>query len=190
MNRFNEGEKAKEERRKYQKTAQVLTLFIVSYVAQWLPWIVYCIWSFVTPPPTVMVSSMYPPVAHNIVWLFPKLWGGNVFSRVCLYVGSIWPFTRMHWPHRTVPCYWCWHLVSAYWRTYGWRAFDSNFIHHLRKKMVILPCGISLWLLSNCAVTVVVIFVPEKFIFCMAAVVHSMVSILPFLRSDGWPEIK
>ena len=58
MNRFNEGEKAKEERRKYQKTAQVLTLFIVSYVAQWLPWIVYCIWSFVTPPPTVMVSSM------------------------------------------------------------------------------------------------------------------------------------
>ena len=58
MSRFNEGEKAKEERRKYQKAAQVLTLFIVSYVAQWLPWIVYCIWSFETPPPTVMVSSM------------------------------------------------------------------------------------------------------------------------------------
>ena len=56
MSHFNEGEKAKEERRKYQKTAQVLTLFIVSYIAQWVTWIVYCIWSFVTPPPIIMVS--------------------------------------------------------------------------------------------------------------------------------------
>ena len=56
MSHFNEGEKAKEERRKYQKAAQVLTLFIVSYIAQWVTWIVYCIWSFVAPPPIIMVS--------------------------------------------------------------------------------------------------------------------------------------
>ena len=59
MSHFNEGEKAKEERRKYQKTAQVLTLFIVSYIAQWVTWIVYCIWSFVTLPPIIMVSLQF-----------------------------------------------------------------------------------------------------------------------------------
>ena len=47
MSHFNEGEKAKEERKKYQKTAQVLTLFIVSYIAQWISVIVFNSWSFV-----------------------------------------------------------------------------------------------------------------------------------------------
>ena len=65
MNKFNEGEKAKEERKKYQKTAQVLTLFIVSYIAQWLAWIVYCIWSFVTVPPVVMVTFSYMHLSRS-----------------------------------------------------------------------------------------------------------------------------
>ena len=59
MNRFNEGEKAREERSKYQKTAKVLTLFIVSYMAQWLSAIILYIWLFITPPPTVMVSVYF-----------------------------------------------------------------------------------------------------------------------------------
>ena len=59
MNQFNEGKKAKEERRKYQKTAQVLTLFIVSYVAQWLPFIIFCTWSFIAQPPTITVRELF-----------------------------------------------------------------------------------------------------------------------------------
>ena len=65
MSHFNEGEKAKEERRKYQKTAQVLTLFIVSYVAQYLPWIIFCIWSFFVPPPSFMVSQQWHKPLKN-----------------------------------------------------------------------------------------------------------------------------
>ena len=57
MNRFNEGEKAKEERLKYQKTAQVLTLFIISYIAQWLAPIIYKSWAFVMQPPNVLVRK-------------------------------------------------------------------------------------------------------------------------------------
>ena len=56
MSQFNEGEK--EERRKYQRTAKVLTLFIVFYMGQWLSAIVLYIWLFITPPPTVMVSTI------------------------------------------------------------------------------------------------------------------------------------
>ena len=56
MSSFNEGEKAKADRKKYQKTAQVLTLFIVSYIAQWWAWIAFCMWSFFGAPTGLMVS--------------------------------------------------------------------------------------------------------------------------------------
>ena len=59
---FKEGEHADEERRKYQKTAQVLTLFIFSYLAQWLPAIVYFCWSSLSSPPDILLSI------HNIIY--------------------------------------------------------------------------------------------------------------------------
>ena len=66
MSQFNEGEHAREERRKYQKTAQVLTLFIISYIGQWWPSITYFIWSSITSPPDVSVSeSCYIERDHN-----------------------------------------------------------------------------------------------------------------------------
>ena len=52
-----EGESSREERKKYQRTAKVLTLFIVSYQAQWLSAVIYFLWVFVTPPPTIVVSD-------------------------------------------------------------------------------------------------------------------------------------
>ena len=57
MSYFTEGENTREERKKYQRTAKVLTLFIVAYQGQWLPAIVFYIWLFITPPPTVMVRE-------------------------------------------------------------------------------------------------------------------------------------
>ena len=57
MRQFNEAEHAREERRKYQKTVQTLTLFIISYIVQWLPSITYFIWSSITSPPDVSVSE-------------------------------------------------------------------------------------------------------------------------------------
>ena len=57
MSQFNEGEHAREERRKYQKTAQVLTLFIISYIAQWWSWISFSVWNFFGPPSEYLVSS-------------------------------------------------------------------------------------------------------------------------------------
>ena len=57
MSRFNEGEKAKGDRKKYQRTAQVLTLFILSYIAQWWAWIIFCAWSFFGTATGLMVSS-------------------------------------------------------------------------------------------------------------------------------------
>ena len=59
MSRFNEGEKAREERKKYQKTAQVLTLFIASYIGQWWTWIVFCLWSFFDYPSDLFVSTLF-----------------------------------------------------------------------------------------------------------------------------------
>ena len=57
MSQFNEGEQAREERKKYQKTAQVLTLFILSYIAQWWAWIVFCLWSFFGEASAIIVRS-------------------------------------------------------------------------------------------------------------------------------------
>ncbi len=73
MSRFAEGDKAAEERKRYQKTAKVLTLFIVSYLSQWFLWIVFCLWSFLTPPPYILVSIMtsQPYILVSDVTLHP-----------------------------------------------------------------------------------------------------------------------
>ena len=57
MRQFNEGEHAREERQKYQKTAQTLTLFIISYIGQWWAWITFCVWSFFGDPSMYLVST-------------------------------------------------------------------------------------------------------------------------------------
>ena len=59
MSQFNEGEQAREERKKYQKTAQVLTLFILSYIAQWWAWIVFCLWSFFGEASAIIVRNFW-----------------------------------------------------------------------------------------------------------------------------------
>ena len=91
MSQFNEGEKAKEERRRYQKTVQVLTLFILSYIAQWLAPIIYKSWAFVMPPPNVLVSKIL--IKLNVRFLItarkPSLGQGNIFTGVCLSTVSL-----------------------------------------------------------------------------------------------------
>ena len=56
MRQFTEGEHAREERRKYQKTAQTLTLFIIAYIGQWWAWIGIYIWNFFGEASPVLVS--------------------------------------------------------------------------------------------------------------------------------------
>ena len=58
MRQFNEAEHVREERRKYQKTTQVLTLFILSYIGQWWAWIIFCIWSFFGTPSLTLASIL------------------------------------------------------------------------------------------------------------------------------------
>ena len=65
MSQFNEGDKAREERQKYQKTAQVLTLFIASYIGQWWTWIVFRLWSFFDYPSDLFVSESVSLATHQ-----------------------------------------------------------------------------------------------------------------------------
>ena len=58
MRQFNEGEHAREERRKYKKTAQTLTLFIISYIGQWWSWIGIYIWNFFGDASPVLVRNL------------------------------------------------------------------------------------------------------------------------------------
>lgn len=60
MDQFKEGDQASEDRKRYQKTAKVLTLFIVSYLTQWHLFIVYSIWTFIEVPPYLLVSTVSP----------------------------------------------------------------------------------------------------------------------------------
>ena len=103
MSQFNEGEKAKEESRKYQKTAQVLTLFIISYIAQWLAPIIYKSWVFIMQPPNVLVRKILiklnvrflitarkPSLGQSNIMSLPN-WGVSVQER-CLCPGGLCPW--------------------------------------------------------------------------------------------------
>ena len=81
MRQFNEVEHAREERRKYQKTAQTLTLFIISYIAQWWAWITFCLWSSFGDPSMYLVSIVkitltllsFHTLSYPNTWIFPIL---------------------------------------------------------------------------------------------------------------------
>ncbi len=40
----------------YNKTANILTLFVLAYFAQWWPFMLYGVWSYFGPPPVMIVQ--------------------------------------------------------------------------------------------------------------------------------------
>ena len=40
---------------RYAKTARVMTIFVVAYLAQWWPSILLSVWSYIAPPPIVIM---------------------------------------------------------------------------------------------------------------------------------------
>ena len=107
MRQFNEAEHAREERRKYQKTAQTLTLFIISHIVQWLPSITYFIWSSITSPPDVSVSELFGTFNNKAFQLKDKCPLANGCFRLCfsLSLHTTWRPTLLPYiiPHTLPP---------------------------------------------------------------------------------------
>ena len=107
MRQFNEAEHAREERRKYQKTAQTLTLFIISYIVQWLPSITYFIWLSITSPPDVSVSKFIRTLNTKAFQLKDKCPLANGCFRLCfsLSLCTTWRPTLLPYifPHTLPP---------------------------------------------------------------------------------------
>ena len=69
--RFNEDREGNKKRTKYSKTARILSLFVIAYLAQWWPVVLYTIWGYEAQPHIILVvvSILYKtPTANNSVF--------------------------------------------------------------------------------------------------------------------------
>ena len=67
LQRFKEDD---DDSRKYRKTAKILVLFVIAYMAQWWPLVVYTVWSYIAVP---HIGIIEVHVFHTLIHYYLEL---------------------------------------------------------------------------------------------------------------------